>query len=132
MLGVEEKKFSKVADAQRGEGSPAPSPLWGEGRGEGSKNSISWSHMILPNHHPLIRRQFAQAHRATGVEALRGDGDFRAEAELPAVRKARARVDVHCRRVHFGDEARGVGVVVRQDSIRVRGAVYGDVLHRFI
>ena len=42
----------------------------------------------------LVGAEFAQPHWAAGVEAVRGDSDFRAEAEFEAVSKAGAGVPV--------------------------------------
>ena len=64
------------------------------------------------------------------MELVRADGDLRAEAELPPVVEAGARVDEHHRRVDLVGEARGGGVVLRNDGLGVAGAVLLDVVDR--
>ena len=52
-------------------------------------------HVVLPDDHPFVGGQFAQAHRATRVQALGRDGHLGAQPELVAVREARAGIDIH-------------------------------------
>src|SRR5688500_17663022 len=55
----------------------------------------------------LGRGQLREAERATGVQLLRGDAEFRAEAELAAVGEPGGRVHHDRGAVDRGDEAAG-------------------------
>ena len=88
--------------------------------------------MPIPDDDPLVRRQFAKTHWAAGVQPLRRDRHFRAEAKLTAIGEARAGVDIHRRRIHLGDEALRVLVGASENAVGVCGAVRGNVRYRFV
>ena len=80
----------------------------------------------------LAAGQLLEAHRAAGVELLRGDPHLGAEAVLEAVGEARRGVDDDRRGVDLGDEAQRPRVVLRDDGVGVHRAVARDVLHRLV
>ena len=66
------------------------------------------------------------------MELVGADADFRPQAKLKAVGKARAGVHHHAGRIHLAQELLGVHVVARQDRIGVVTAVAVDVRNGFI
>src|SRR5262249_13375115 len=88
--------------------------------------------MVLTVDDPFVGRKLTESHRAARVQFLRADCDLSAQAKLTAVVEPRRSVDKYRRRIDFVDEACGVGLVVRQDSIAVRGAVCLDMLNGLV
>src|SRR5687768_8169564 len=58
----------------------------------GAIRLLSLPHMAVAGHDVLVGRQLAQPARAAGVEPVRTDADFRAQAQLEPVVEPRARV----------------------------------------
>ena len=75
----------------------------------------------------FIGAHFAQPHRAAGVQLLRGDAHFAAEAELAAVGEAGGGVDVDRGAVHVLHKVSLRGGVARDDGVAVAGGVRRDV-----
>src|SRR5258708_25795442 len=88
--------------------------------------------VIVAPDDPFVAGQFTQAQRAARVQFLRADGDFRAQTQLGAVSETSRGIDVNRCRIHFVHEARGVGLVSRQDTIAVRRAVILYVRNSFV
>ena len=63
------------------------------------------SHLAVAADDELVGSQLAKAHRAAGVQLLRGDAHLRAEAEFKSVRKARRGVLVDAGGVDLAQKA---------------------------
>ena len=90
--------------------------------------------VILPFANPLIGGQLAQSHRAASMQALRGNGDFGAQAELAAIGKTRGSIHIYRRRIDLVDPASGILPGLRSGWNR-NGPCYAHSyarwLHRF-
>ena len=80
----------------------------------------------------LVGRELGQSHRAAGVEFLRRDTHFGAEAELPAVGEGGRDVDVDARRIDPPGELPGRPGVFGDDGFAVARGVAGDVGERLV
>src|SRR6476620_4316113 len=91
--------------------------------------ALLYPDLALTLHDPLRRGELGQAHRAAGVQLLRRNTHFGAQAQLAAVGEPRGRVhDDRCR-IHLGDETLRVGEIVGQDRLRVAGGPESDGHH---
>src|ERR1051325_7368907 len=80
----------------------------------------------------LVAAQFLQPARPAGVELVRADADFGAEAKLITVVEARAGVDHYCGGIDLAREAAGGFLIARHDRLRVLRAEARDVLDRLL
>src|SRR6185437_16759233 len=67
----------------------------------------SGTRLAGPANHILVRRQLLRADRSPGVQPVRGDADFGAESELPAVGELGRGVDQHDGAIHEIHEGLG-------------------------
>src|SRR6266511_5645200 len=88
--------------------------------------------VAVARYHVLCAGQLGQAHRAAGVQLLRGDADLRTEPELAAVGEPRRRVDHHRGGVHPGGETSRGRDRLGDDRLGVPGAVPADVVERVV
>src|SRR5260221_2476774 len=69
--------------------------------------------------HPFLASEAFEPDRPARMQLVGGNADLRAEAVLEAVGKARRRVDHHRARIDFASEAHRIGMVRRDDRVRV-------------
>lgn len=80
----------------------------------------------------LESRELLGADGSSGVEAARGDADFRAHAELAPVRELRGGIMRDNRAVHLAQKRRGGLGVLGHNAIGVVGAVAFNVRDGFV
>ena len=88
--------------------------------------------MPVPDPDPLVGGQLVKPHWPARMEFLRAYSHFRPEAKLPAVREAGARVDVNSSGIDSVDKALCVDAVVGQNTVRMVGAVFVNMVDRFV
>ena len=71
-----------------------------------------WPDMLLAQNDPFVGGQFLERHGSTGMQPLGGDGYFRTQAQLRAVGKARAGIDVHCCGIYLAHETTSMLVIL--------------------
>src|SRR6185295_5922908 len=79
-------------------------------------------HLPTSPHYVLVRRELFHPHRSARMNALGGDADLRAHAELSAVGELRGSVVQHDGAVHTLEESLRGGGVCGDDAVGVRRA----------
>ena len=84
--------------------------------------------MPISSHDPLVAREFAESHWATGMQFLGTDADFGPESKLIAVGKSRGGIGIDGSGVDFVEKALDGFWIFRKDGFRVLGRMGGNVI----